>query len=234
MEALRTATRLVALSVTINLVVIAVGVITGGGVFVAFFADSIVEGGTDAKMAWGLSSIAGAIVGGLLSLAGTGTSVVVNTLGCCFLLNDRFSGAGRNWNIASLLAFGGAILLLVVVGNLSSENFPQLRRDLRAVALILFLLSHVFFLCTLKRLANKLRIDLNGSLAWASCGLLATGNLLSLLAWYDLLPLTWGIKLLLLAVLFLAWGSCYLTLLLQLGRQETRPLSATYWPDPRV
>ena len=213
MDHVRSATRWISIAVVINMLVVLVGLLTGGSLLVKLVG---VEG-PEAQLGEMLTTIASMLVMMLLALLGLGPSMICNFVGGCLLCQDGAPDETRRWSIGSLLLFSAAILLMVVVGLLSPEDFSGLRRSLRIIALVLAVGSHASFLAVLRKIARDQLGFLMESLFWSTLGLCAITCLLVVLAWCGWVHVLSGLGLFVLCGFYLVWNGCYLAVLLQLA-----------------
>ncbi len=216
MKEVRAATRLLATAVIINILIVLVGQVTGGGLLVKFIgADGLA--GPLAPVGEIVSSIASMLVMGLVALLGIGPSFFCNLAGGVFLCRQGAPSATRRSSTISLVLFCLAILLIFVVGLIPSEDFSGLRRSLRIIALVLAVGSHASFLAVLRKIARDQLGFLMESLFWSTLGLCAITCLLVVLAWCGWLHVLSGLGLFVLCGFYLVWNGCYLAVLLQLA-----------------
>ncbi|MFP6752368.1 MAG: hypothetical protein VB855_11865, partial [Pirellulaceae bacterium] len=139
--------------------------------------------------------------------------MICNFVGGCSLCQAGAPAETRSWSIGSLLLFSLAFLLLVVVGLISSEDYPGLRRTLRMIALLMAVGSHVSFLAVLRRIArDQLGMEME-PLFWSTLGLGSITSLLVLFAWLGWFSVFNALGLFALCGLYLAWNGCYLAML---------------------
>lgn len=212
MDHVRSATRWISIAVVINMLVVLVGLLTGGSLLVKLVG---VEG-PEAQLGEMLTTIASMLVMMLLALLGLGPSMICNFVGGCLLCQDGAPDETRRWSIGSLLLFSAAILLMVVVGLLSPEDYPGPRTTLRIIALVMAMGSHGSFLAVLHRIASD-RLE---PLFWSTLGLGGVTSLLVLFVWLGWFSVFNALGLFTLCGFYLAWNSCYLALLWQIGSRS--------------
>ncbi len=216
MDYVRSATRWVSIAVIINMLVVLVGLLTGGSLLVKLVG---VEGPA-AQLGEALTTVASMLVMALLALLGLGPSMICNFVGGCSLCQAGAPAETRSWSIGSLLLFSAAILLVVIVGLIPSEGFPGLRRTLRMIALLMAVGSHGIFLVVLRRIASdRLGLEME-PLFWSTLGLGSVTSLLVLFTWLGWFSVFSALGLFSLCGFYLAWNGCYLAMLWQIASRS--------------
>lgn len=216
MDHVRSATRWVSIAVMINMLVVLVGLLTGGSLLVKLVGIE----GPAAQLGEALTTVASMLVMALLALLGLGPSMICNFVGGCSLCQAGAPDETRRWSVMSLLLFSGGFLLIVIVGLFPAEDFPGLRKMLRIIALVMAMGSHGIFLVALRRIASdRLGLEME-PLFWSTLGLGAVTSLLVLLAWLGWFPVFSALGLFALCGLYLAWNGCYLAMLWQIASRS--------------
>ena len=216
MDHVRSATRWVSISVAINMLVVLVGLLTGGSLLVKLVGAE----GPAAQLGEVLTTVVSMLVMALMALLGIGPGMVCNFVGGCSLCQAGAPDETRRWSFGSLLLFSAAILLIVIVGLIPSEDFPGLRRTLRIIALLMAVGSHGIFLVVLRRIASdRLGLEME-PLFWSTLGLGSVTSLLVLLTWLGWFSVFSALGLFSLCGLYLAWNGCYLAMLWQIASRS--------------
>ena len=216
MDHVRSATRWVSIAVIINMLVVLVGLLTGGSLLVKLVGAE----GPAAQFGEVLTTVVSMLVMALMALLGIGPGMVCNFVGGCSLCQAGAPDETRRWSIGSLLLFSAAILLIVIVGLIPSEDFSGLRRTLRIIALLTAVGSHGIFLVVLRRIASdRLGLEME-PLFWSTLGLGSVTSLLVLFTWLGWFSVFSALGLFSLCGLYLAWNGCYLAMLWQIASRS--------------